>query len=494
MKIEIVAANNLQNSKALIVPVSSKDISAACNVIEGLDNALSSHNFKAEKGRLITFNSLGNFKKVILLGLGEDASLLKGNYEAMNLGGKAATALTKFDEEATVVLSYIEDKELVKQLALNIVSGIRLKAYRFTKYFTTSNAKLNDLEKLAKITVVTANVDINSEITLSNALVEGMFFTRNLVIEPANAIYSETFVQRLNEELTPLGVELEILGQKELEKLGMGSLLSVNQASSHEAKVAIMKWNGGGNSKPLAFVGKGVTFDSGGLSLKPAGAMIGMKGDMGGAATVAGLIKTLAMRKAKVNAIGVVGLVENMVSSNATRPGDVVKSYSGKTIEVLNTDAEGRLVLADVLYYTQERFKPEFMIDLATLTGAIIITLGYIRAGLFSNDDDLTQKLLKSGEHSGDKLWNLPVTDEYRSMMDSAIADIANIGTIDRAAGSVTAAIFLKEFIGKDTKWAHIDIAGVAWRPNDTDLGGKGASGFGVRLLNSLIANYYESK
>lgn len=492
MKIETLNNADLKNSKSLLIPVAAKDLPLVCKLVHELEKALDSHNFKAEKGRIIAFNSLASFKKVILIGLGENTEDFKNNYNAMDLGGKLATSLTKFDEEASIVLSHIEDKELAKNLALCLTSGIRLKSYKFSKYFTSKQPKLHDLVKLNTIKVITNNVDVTKEIEYSNAIVEGMFLTRDLVIAPANEIYPETFVEKLK-ELLPLGVELEVLNQKDLEELKMGSLLSVNKASNKEAKVAIIKWNGGGDSKPLAFVGKGVTFDTGGLSLKPAGAMIGMKGDMAGAATVAGLIKTLAMRKAKVNVIGVVGLVENVVSSDATKPGDVVTSYSGKTIEVLNTDAEGRLVLADILSYTEEKFKPEFIIDLATLTGAIIIALGYLRAGLFSNNSDLESKLLESGAVSGDKLWSLPVTDEYRSMMDSEIADIANLSNIDRAAGSVTAAIFLKDFIG-NAKWAHIDIAGVAWRPTDTDLGGKGSSGFGVRLLDTLIANYYESK
>lgn len=339
MKIEILSNSDLKGSKSLLIPVGFKDVPLACNIVNGLEKALSAHNFKAEKGRIITFNSLAEFKKVVLLGLGENTEIFKNNYNAMDLGGKLASALTKFDEEASIVLSHIEDKDLVKNLALCLTSGLRLKAYKFTKYFTKKEAKLNDLENLSTIKVITNKVEVSSEVEYSKALVEGILLTRDLVIAPANEIYPETFVEKLK-ELLPLGVELEVLHQKDLEELKMGSLLSVNKASSKEAKVAIIKWNGGGNSKPLAFVGKGVTFDTGGLSLKPAGAMIGMKGDMAGAATVAGLIKTLAIRKAKVNVIGVVGLVENVVSSDATKQGDVVTSYSGKTIEVLNTDAE----------------------------------------------------------------------------------------------------------------------------------------------------------
>lgn len=491
MKFELVNNGKFTNEQVVILPISTTNLAEAIKLIPELQSALACQRFNAKKGETIHFNSLANFKSVILVGLGEKEDYYFNNYNAMEIGGKASKYLTKYDSEVAVILNHISNLELVKALALGMASGIKLKAYKFNKYLNNTPTKLNDISKLATVKVITNNIDVTRELNYATTLTEGIYLTRNLVIEPANIIYPATFVERL-EELKALGVEIEVLHKKDLEELKMGSLLSVNQGSFNEPLVAILKYNGtNDNSAPLAFVGKGVTFDSGGLSLKSPGAMIGMKSDMAGAATVAGTIKTLALRKAKVNAIGVMGLVENLVNSKATKPGDVITSYSGKTIEVLNTDAEGRLVLADLLTYTQEKYKPKFMIDLATLTGAIIITLGHFRAGLFSNNQNLAQQLIESGESSGDKLWQLPVTEEYRSLMDSNIADISNLGKADRAAGSVTAAIFLKEFIG-DAIWAHIDIAGVAWRGEETDISGSGANGFGVRLLDTLVAKYYE--
>ena len=323
--------------------------------------------------------------------------------------------------------------------------------------------------------------------------IDGIFFTRDLVSEPANIIYPESLAEKCK-ELSTLGVKVEILGVKEMAKLGMGSLLGVGQGSAKESKLVVMQWNGDSNKSdaPLAFVGKGVTFDTGGISIKPAGGMEEMKWDMGGAGTVIGLLKTLAGRKAPVNAVGVAGLVENMPDGNAQRPGDVVTSMSGQTIEVLNTDAEGRLVLADALWYTQERFKPRFVIDLATLTGAIIVALGTSRAGMFSNNDTLAQQLSAAGKKSGEDVWRMPLADVYDKQIDSVIADMQNIGA-DREAGSITAAQFLQRFIkDKETPWAHLDIAGVAWTKKDLDTCPKGATAFGVQLLNQLVADYYE--
>lgn len=488
-----VTTGQLEPQSTVILPVFTSNLEGLHTINAQLPEIVKQHNFKADKGEVLVLNSFGDFKKLIVLGLGEQKECFKRTYKSMNFGGKACSALNKNDEEITLLLTQISDTELVQNLAMNLSSGIRLKAYRFTKYFNDKKPKFTDPVNLKTIKVVTNNVDVSAFLQRAEALVQGMIFTRDLVIQSPSELNAEGFVNSL-QELSDLGVEIQVLSQRELKEMGMNLLLSVNQASTNEAKVAIMKWNGGKErQKPVAFVGKGVTFDSGGLSLKSPSAMIGMKGDMAGAATVAGLMKTLAFRKAKVNAVGVVGLVENMVAGNATRPGDVVKSYSGKTVEILNTDAEGRLVLADVLYYTQEQFQPEIMIDLATLTGAIIITLGYLKAGLFCNDENLSQQLLAAGNLSDDQLWELPVGDEYRSMMDSEIADICNIGTIDRAAGSVTAAVFLKDFVGK-TKWAHLDIAGVSWRETKSDLSAVGASGFGVRLLDTLVAKNYESE
>lgn len=485
---------SLTEGTVLVLPVFSNHLEDAATIIPDLPKLLQAQDFTAAKGEVLTFYSLNSYKKVIVLGLGEQKECFKHTYKAMNFGGRACTQLNNKDEALTIVLSHIQDEATAKQLALNLTSGIKLKAYRYTNYFTTKQPKHSDPVNLKSITVTTNNVDVRQELAYGDALVSGMNYTRDLTIESPDTLNSEGFVKHL-EELKTLGAQVEVLSEKELTSLGMNLLLAVNKGSANPAKVAIIKWEGGTpGDAPLAFVGKGVTFDSGGLSLKSPVAMIGMKGDMGGGATVAGLMRTLATRKAKVNAIGVIGLVENMVSSSSTRPGDVVKSYCGKTVEILNTDAEGRLVLADVLSYTQEKFKPKFIIDLATLTGAIIITLGYLKAGLFCNNEELQNELITAAKQSDDALWPLPVGDEYRSMMDSDIADICNIGKVDRAAGSVTAAVFLKEFIGQQPKWAHLDIAGVAWRETKSDLCSVGASGYGVRLLDTLVAKNYESK
>lgn len=288
---------------------------------------------------------------------------------------------------------------------------------------------------------------------------------------------------------------MNILGETEMRKLGMNALLGVGQGSDKESQLVVMRYNGnkGSKSAPVAFVGKGVTFDTGGISIKPANGMEEMKWDMGGAGVVIGLMRALAGRKAKINAIGVAGLVENMPDGNAQRPGDVVKSANGQTIEVLNTDAEGRLVLADALWYTQQHSKPQFIIDLATLTGAIIVALGTSRAGLFSNNDKLARQLFDTGKKTGEEVWRLPLADVYDKQINSDIADMQNIGK-DREAGSITAAQFLQRFIENDTPWAHLDIAGVAWSKKDSDIAAKGATAFGVRLLNQLIADYYEGK
>jgi len=311
-----------------------------------------------------------------------------------------------------------------------------------------------------------------------------------LVTEPANIIYPETLAAACK-NLEQDGVKVTILGEKEMAKLGMGALLGVGQGSVRESQLVIMEWLGGAkDDKPVAFVGKGVCFDTGGISIKPAGGMEEMKWDMGGAGAVIGLIKTLAGRNAKVNAIGVVGLVENMPDGNAQRPGDVVTSMSGQTIEVLNTDAEGRLVLADALWYTQDTYKPKFIVDLATLTGAIIVSLGGVYAGLFSNNDKLSKRLSESGEATGEKVWRFPLCDAYDKMINSDIADMQNIGA-ERQAGSITAAQFLQRFVN-DTPWAHLDIAGTAWSKKDAATCPKGATGFGVRLLDNLVREHYE--
>ena len=322
------------------------------------------------------------------------------------------------------------------------------------------------------------------------AIADGVILTRDLVSEPANVINPKTLAQEAR-KLSKLGVKVEVLGQARLKQLGMGALLGVAQGSANEPQVVVMHWNGAAAAKtqPVAFVGKGVTFDSGGISIKPSGGMEDMKWDMGGSGVVIGLMKALAARKAKVNAVGVVGLVENMPSGTAQRPGDIVTSMSGQTIEVINTDAEGRLVLADVLWYTQKRFKPKVMIDLATLTGAVIIALGDLHAGLFSNSDELCDRLGKAGLAVGERIWRLPLASEYDKLIDCDAADMKNVGS--RGAGSITAAQFLQRFVA-GVPWAHLDIAAVTWSKKNKPTVPKGGTGFGVRLLDRFVADYYE--
>ncbi len=310
--------------------------------------------------------------------------------------------------------------------------------------------------------------------------------------EPANKLYPESYAKIIKEELEQCGIEVEIYGEHEMKNLGMGALLGVGQGSINESKMVVMKYHGADeDSAPLAFVGKGVTFDSGGISIKPSSGMGDMKYDMAGSAAVVGLMKALAKRSANVNVVGVVGLVENMPGGNAQKPSDVVTTMSGKTVEILNTDAEGRLVLADILWYTQERFKPQFMVNLATLTGAIVVALGHSFAGCFSNNDDLSEKLTKAGDKVSEKIWRMPLCEDFEKMIKSDIADVANIGSVPGAAGSATAAHFLQKFVN-DVPWAHLDIAGMAWEKKGSSVTPKGATGYGVRLLNQLIHDYYE--
>jgi len=369
----------------------------------------------------------------------------------------------------------------------NILIGMLSRNYCFKNY------KLKDHSKIiTKINLISNQKNlINKNLIYAKNIDLGVTETRNLVTKPANILNPQNFVNEIK-KLSKTGLKIEILDEIKLKKLGMNALLGVGQGSSNKSFVAIMKWNGGKkNSKPLGFIGKGVCFDTGGISLKPARFMEEMKYDMAGAGTVTGLMKTLALRKAKVNAIGVVGLVENMPDGNAQRPGDVVKSYSGQTIEIFNTDAEGRLVLADILTYTEKRFKPKLMINLATLTGAIIVSLGNEFAGLFSNNDQLAERINKAGYKDNEKAWRLPLDKNFDKLMDSKIADMQNIN-YSGGAGSITAAQFLQRFILNKTPWAHLDIAGMAWTKKTTKTIPYGATGYGVKLLNRLVEEYYE--
>ncbi len=364
--------------------------------------------------------------------------------------------------------------------------GLKLKSYQFNKYKSKKETRIISINVIG-----IKNKPSDKNQLKFKALEEGTFYARDLVSEPGNILHPDEYAKRLN-SLRKDGLKVNIYDEKKLKKLGMYALLGVGQGSIRGSYLVTMEWNGGkNNSKPLAFVGKGVCFDTGGYSLKPAKFMEDMTYDMAGSATVVGLMKSLALRKAKVNAVGVVGLVENMVSGNAQRPGDIVKSYSGKTIEILNTDAEGRLVLADALTFTEKKFKPKFIVDLATLTGAIIVCLGSEYAGLFSNDDTLSKQIFNAGEKVEEKVWRMPLHKNYDKLMNSKNADVQNINYIG-GAGSTTAAQFLQRFILNKTPWAHLDIAGMAFSKYGGALNSSGATGFGVRLLNQLVEENYE--
>ncbi len=369
--------------------------------------------------------------------------------------------------------------------ASEIAFGFALRQYSFHDH------KTSDAPKQGNITVMANQAEeVARDYAPKSAIAEGVFFTRDLVNEPANILTTTEFAKRL-EALKSIGLKITTLEEKDMEKLGMHSLLGVGHGSPSPSKIVIMEWDGGGDEQPFALVGKGVVFDTGGISIKPAAGMEEMTMDMGGAGVVAGVMKTLALRKAKANVVGLVGLVENMPDGNAQRPGDVVKSMKGDTIEVINTDAEGRLVLADVLWYAQETYKPTGMINLATLTGAIIIGLGHENAGVFSNNDELSRKFIKAATVEREGAWRMPLDKAYDKLIDSRIADIKNTG--GRAAGSITAAQFLQRFVKEDMPWIHLDIAGVALIKSETTLAPKGATGWGVRALNRLIADHYET-
>ena len=371
-----------------------------------------------------------------------------------------------------------------------VLTGLRLRAWRHDAYRT----RLKDEQKrtLGKIAVISSPEGAKAAWQVEQAVAEGVEFTRGLVTDPPNVVYPESFVERCLERFKGTGAEVSFLGEAEMKKLGMGALLGVNQGSAKAPRLLVIKWLGGRKgTAPTVFVGKGVTFDTGGISIKPAAGMEDMKWDMGGAGAVAGAMLGLALRKAKANVIGVCGLVENMPDGNAQRPGDVVTSMSGQTVEVINTDAEGRLVLCDAITWAQREFKPETVIDLATLTGAMIISLGHEHGGLFANDDGLADKLTRAGLASGDKLWRFPLSPAYDKLIDSPIADMKNVGP--RWAGSITAAQFIQRFVDEGTPWAHLDIAGMAWADKPGATWDKGATGYGVRLIDRFVRDTVEA-
>ena len=455
-----------------------------------LTRAMAASRFTGKTGQTLMVPAPAGLtaQRVLLVGLGKPEKL--DLLAAEGFGGTAiAHLLTGGDKLVTILVDAIDGMTSAAEFAAHAAAGGRLRSYRFDKYRTKE--KDEDKPSVDKLVVVTADSsEAKRRFARLDNVIDGVFFTRDLASEPANVIYPESLAEQAK-GLAEHGVDVEVLGEKQMRKLGMGALLGVGQGSERDSQMVVMRWMGAKDETvaPVAFVGKGVTFDSGGISIKPAANMEDMKWDMGGAAVVIGLMKALALRSAKVNAVGVVGLVENMPSGSAQRPGDVVTSLSGQTIEVINTDAEGRLVLADALWYTQDRFKPQAMVDLATLTGAIIVSLGDQYAGLFSNDDGLADKLTGAGKAVGEKLWRMPLDDPYDKQIKSDIADMKNVG--GKEGGSITAAMFLKRFV-KETKWAHLDIAGVTWAGKDGPVTPKGASGFGVRLLDRLVADNFE--
>lgn len=454
--------------------------------VEALKKAAKAVSFKGSIGQTMEVLAApwSEATRLLLVGVGKDETVPDSAWE------KAGAVLVKrLLTSGAKSLSIVGASD--RKAAARIAFGARLAGYRFDNY--RPNLKAEKKPTLSSVSIVADAVSgPKAEYAALAARAEGVELARNLVSEPPNVLHPESYASRIA-ELADLGLEIEVLDVPAMQALGMGALLGVGQGSVRGSRLCVLKWTGGKDKKaaPVALVGKGVTFDTGGISIKPGPGMEDMKGDMGGSAAVVGAMTALARRKAKANVVGLVGLVENMPDGNAQRPGDIVRSASGRTIEILNTDAEGRLVLADVLWFAQERFKPRAIIDLATLTGAIIISLGHEHAGLFANNDDLAQRIVAAGQAEGEPVWRLPIGAAYDKQLDSDVADMKNIG--NRSAGSIVAAQFLQRFVDDGRPWAHIDIAGTAWKPgNDNPTEPTWATGWGVRLLDRLVADNYE--
>ena len=474
---------------ALVLPAAGKDRSSLASLGAAQQNvagALDRQRFEGDAASVAEqfVDDTGTVRRVLVVGIGTDGATREA---AEKLGGAVVARLLTSGE--TKVVIDLAGSGFDEDGAARVGLAAALRSWRHDRYRT----KLKDKQKptLNEVVVVGGGEGASQRYEQRWAPVyEGVSLTRELVTEPANIIYPETFVERVRNSLEGTGVDVEVLDRAAMEKLGMGALLGVAQGSAREARMLIMRWNGGGAGQPVAFVGKGVTFDTGGISIKPAQGMEAMKWDMGGAGAVAGAMKAIAGRKAKANIVGICGLVENMPSGNAQRPGDVVTTMSGQTVEVINTDAEGRLVLADAVTYVQRNFKPSTIIDLATLTGAILISLGHEWAGLFSNNDELAAQLQQVGEASGDKLWRMPLAEPFDRLIDSPIADMKNVGP--REGGSITAAQFIQRYVENGVRWAHIDMAGKAWSDKPANTYDKGATGFGVRLLDEYVSDVLE--
>jgi len=487
MQIEF-AASRPTGDYALVIPSAGPNRPAAKSLDDKakVEAALKRQRFEGDSGSTadLVADENGKSRRLIVVGTGSDSL---PEQAAEKLGGTAVSKLLTSGESHAVIdlggLDYDADS------AARVALAAALRSWRYDHYRT----KQKDKQKPTLKTVTIVGGGDGAEQRWKSRwepVVEGVGLTRELVTEPANIIYPESFVERCR-GLAKLGIELDVLDAAAMRKLGMGALLGVAQGSVREGRLLVLRWNGGNQGDaPVAFVGKGVTFDTGGISIKPAQGMESMKWDMGGAGAVVGAMKALALRKAKANIVGICGLVENMPGGNAQRPGDVVTTMSGQTVEVINTDAEGRLVLADAVAYVQRTYKPTTIVDLATLTGAILISLAHEYAGLFTPDDELAKHLMKAADESGDKLWRMPLGEAFDRMLDSDIADMKNVGP--REGGSITAAQFIKRFIEEGVRWAHLDIAGMAWSDKPSSTYAKGATGFGVRLLDQFVADNLE--
>ena len=493
MQIDFVAADAKPTEATAVAVLAFEDgeFSPAAEALDGqmsgaIKRAIAASRFKGTMGQSLTILAPAGVKagRVVVIGAGKQSAF--DEKQAESAGAHAYNAAKDTGAEALLLLMPGAGPDRPAHAGL----GIQLASYRFDRYRTTEKPEKKPSVKSISIAVADPKASTKAHKALSS-LADAICYARDLVSEPANILYPEEYAKRVK-ELSKLGLEVEVLGEKEMKKLGMGSLLGVGQGSVRESQLVVMQWKGAKDAKaaPIAFIGKGVCFDTGGISLKPADGMEEMITDMAGSAAVVGAMYALAARKAKVNAVGILGLVENMPDAGAQRPGDVVTSMSGRTIEVINTDAEGRLVLADAVWYCQDRFKPKFMIDLATLTGAIVVALGKDLAGVYCTDEGLAEHLLAASKASDDVLWRMPLPSQYDKLIDSNVADVKNLGP--RYGGSITAAMFIKRFTN-GLPWAHIDMASTAWKPNSTVATiPSGATGFGVRLLDRLSADFYE--
>ncbi len=464
-----------------------KALSAAGDLIK---RAAAAERFTGKSGSALDLIMPAGLKvaRLIVIGAGKTAELTEKDF--LKLGGLAMGKIPNAASEATI-FAELPGAAMRPDAAADLALGIKLRAYVFDRY-KTKRKEGEERSADTKVAVAVSDVAaVRKAFARREAVADGVVLARDLVNEPANVLYPAEFARRTL-ALKKQGVAVEVLDVKAMKKLGMNALLGVGQGSVRDSRVVVMRWNGAKKkAAPVGFIGKGVCFDTGGISIKPASGMEDMKGDMAGAACVVGLMHALAARKARVNAVGVIGIVENMPDGNAQRPGDIVTSMSGQTIEIINTDAEGRLVLADVLWYAAKRFKPKFMVDLATLTGAIIVALGHEHAGLFANDDKLSERLTKCGLATGELVWRMPLAPEYDKLIDSKFADVKNTGS-GRWGGAITAAQFLQRFVADKTPWAHLDIAGAGFDSRQTEINKSWGSGWGVRLLDRLVADYYE--